>query len=120
MKPLSLDWISLDMSEDNVIMISADHTWKWGTVALVLWLMLPLLLIDIAVGSFVVPSLVPQWKAQGLTSAPFPWQLVVDVADFFKMRLYVLLLIPTGALVATLMTLRQGLKQLLQSRKRRS
>jgi type II secretory pathway component PulF len=99
-------------------MTSKDHTWKLGTVAIVFWVSLPLLLIDIALGSFVVPSLVPHWKAQGLTSAPFPWQLVVDVSDFSKLHWYVFPFLLIGALVATFLTLGRSLLQLLQSRRR--
>ena len=47
--------------------------------------------VIMGVGSFVVPALVPGWKAQGLKEMPIGWQILVDISDFCKMYWYIVL-----------------------------
>ncbi len=87
-------------------MAQTNQEAKWGTLAVILWLLFPLLFIDITIGTFVAPAMVPHWKAEGLKEAPMPWQQVIDIADYCKMHAVVVF--PTlfiGALATTLLTI---------------
>ncbi|HLK58104.1 MAG TPA: hypothetical protein VKU00_16170 [Chthonomonadaceae bacterium] len=71
------------------------------------WLMLIGVIVLIAVGSFVVPSMVPTWKAQGLTETPLFWQILIDCSDFAKSNWFVVLPgLFVAALVATYFAIR--------------
>ncbi len=70
--------------------------------AIIFWLIVIFLLVMIGIGSFVVPAMVSSWKAQGMTEAPLPWQIIVDLADFSKSRgLFLLPCILIMALIAS-------------------
>ena len=57
---------------------------------IIYWLLLAvILLVIIPVGTFVVPTMAPGWKAQGLTQVPLFWQILVDLSDFLLHRWFI-------------------------------
>ena len=79
----------------------------WVAVISVLVL---LMIVIVGAGTFYIPSMVPQFKAQGLTELPFGLQLIVDIADFTIHRFYIAFPILIGAslLIAKLIASRVG------------
>ena len=61
--------------------------------------LLVLMIAITLVGTFYLPTLVPGWKAQGLTEVPYGLQVIVDVSDFCLNRWFVALPILVGASV---------------------
>ena len=72
--------------------------------------MLVLMVVITFVGTFYLPTLVPTWKAQGLTEMPYGLQVVVDVSDFCIHRWFVALpiLVVGSVVISKLIASRVG------------
>lgn len=72
----------------------------WSVIAVLLWLLVPILMfVVILYGTFVVPGMVGQFKAQGLKELPVHLQLIVDLSDLCLHRWFLvfpLLIVAAG------------------------
>ena len=73
-----------------------------SVVAALCWMIVAAVIIGIVMAVGVLPALMAGWRAQGIRSLPWTWQVVVDWSDFSLHRGFILgIPLLVGAIAAT-------------------